>query len=239
MPAGAPLDRVAVIAHAANPAHDGIEIRHLERDVIEIGVVIEAEHQTMVVGIAPDKSELACLIRQPETKRSGEKTEGRVVVAAVQIHMRQFGGPIGYRKRPGVIGNIADHREIPPLRILEAEPVSPARPLKLSRRPIGQGSEPADLLVDQIDRAPSFGLQHDPDQAGIERGRRSQTDHVEIAVGCTEINDSICIRDLLKIPDVRKERPCKIQIPNGEIDTSNSGHRRLSQECLRHGEAML
>ena len=228
-----------MIAHAADAAHDGIEIRHFERDVIEIGVVIEAEHQTVMVGIAPDKSELPSLIRQPEPQHFGKKIKRRIVVAAVQIHMRQLGRPIGERKRPGVIGNVANHREIPPLRILEAEAVSAARSVKLARRPIGQGSEPADLLEDEIDRSPSIGLQHDPHQASILRRCRAQTEDVEIAVGRTEINDPIRVRDLLEMPDVREKRPRKIQILHGEIDASDSGHSRLSQGCLRHGEAMF
>ena len=88
MPARPPFDRITMIAHSSYASHDRIEVRHFERNVVEIGVVVEAQHQAVMVGIAPDETELPRLIRKTEAESLSHEIERCIIVPAIQIDVR-------------------------------------------------------------------------------------------------------------------------------------------------------
>jgi hypothetical protein len=89
MPSRPPFDGITVVAHAADSPHDAVKIRHLKRNVIEEAVVIETEDQRMMIRIAAYEAKLPGLVRETEAKHTRHESKGRVIVAAIQIDMRQ------------------------------------------------------------------------------------------------------------------------------------------------------
>jgi hypothetical protein len=159
---GPPFHRIAVVAHAADAAHDRIEIRHFKRDVVERGVLVEADHHAVVVGVAAQEPEIVGVVGQAEAERLAHEGESRVVVGAVEVDVGHLARPIRPVALVGPVGNTADHREVALLRVLEAETVAAAGPGQGARRAVDRPAGGTDLLVQAINGGAIYCVQHNP-----------------------------------------------------------------------------
>src|SRR3954470_7875547 len=93
VPARPPFDRIAVLLHPAHAAHDRVEVRHLEGDVIQRRKPGLGEHDGAVLGaVAMQKPQRSVLVDLPEAERLGEKAMAGVEVQGVEIDVAIWRG---------------------------------------------------------------------------------------------------------------------------------------------------
>jgi hypothetical protein len=83
-----------VVAQAADTAHDGIEVPHLERDVIERAQPCARERRAVVRLVAADEHHALGAVRHAEAEYAFGHLRGGFRVRRIEHHVRQLHGQV-------------------------------------------------------------------------------------------------------------------------------------------------
>src|SRR5436190_22119862 len=95
--------------------------------MVQEAIVVEAEHERVLVRAASYEAKGPCLDGQSKAKNIPEEAERELVVPAVQVDMGKPRWRVFANQRSRVDHHVADQREISPFGILKAEAEATAR----------------------------------------------------------------------------------------------------------------
>ena len=95
VPARSPFDRVAGIAHPSAAAHARLEVRHLERDMIERRRLGRAHHHRRMVGVvAVEEVQRPAVIDLAKAQHVDQKGVALLNLRCVEIDVRDLARPV-------------------------------------------------------------------------------------------------------------------------------------------------
>ena len=210
-----------------------VDIRHLERDVIERAKIGLGEHDRAVIGAgAAQKPERRILVDHLKAERPGEEPQACIEVAGIEIDVRYLARTIGIVVDVRMVGTTAHEREVAAIRVLAAESVAAAWERQL-RRPAGRATRRQDCLMQGAHPLPIGDIEHDADQ----RRLRPAVETEDVVVSVRYRGAAACPYALhrTQTPHALVEPSGLRQIGGDDLDAAHAADRALRH--ARHSPA--
>src|SRR5579872_3633066 len=220
MPSDAPFDCKAAFAQTAGAAHDTVDIRHFERDMVERRRRAARERQDVMLIVATEERHRPRLVDDAESEMVDVERADRVDIGGIEHDMRDTHRPVRPRGRVGMAPVTGDDPHGPALGILERKTVSTARfvdgpwLLEFGKTRFFEAG------MDSVDLGLARRREIDAQQLGARPGMEAED--VVVCAGATQIDRAGMLDHRRQAPDVAVEPGPRLEVGDAEVDAAQT-----------------
>ena len=209
---------MAGVLQAPAAAHDVVQARHDEGDVVQAIVVGIGQRNVVVVGIAAHERHDAGAVREPETERVFVERLACGDVTAVEHHMGEALGVVLLRCGVGMAQVFAHRAQDAALRVLEGHAVAAARLIERGRCAQQRAALRGHRLRERLDFAARGRVERYGQQFG--RGRLCQRQQMVQSAAAAQIHRSRGTRGDAQVPGAGVEALGGRDIGHADFDAA-------------------